>query len=63
MIARLDHLAATVRECAGGRKAPRFGRAKTNLHQAGAELEPKATRPTSDRNRLELSRYREGLSS
>jgi catechol 2,3-dioxygenase-like lactoylglutathione lyase family enzyme len=30
----------------GGRKALEFGRQKINLHQAGAELEPNAARPT-----------------
>lgn len=30
----------------GGRKALRFGQAKINLHQKGAEFEPKADRPT-----------------
>jgi len=29
-----------------GRRALRFGRQKINLHQAGAEFEPKAARPT-----------------
>ncbi|WP_417516699.1 VOC family protein [Minwuia sp.] len=31
---------------AGGRTALRFGRQKINLHQAGAEVEPKAAHPT-----------------
>lgn len=31
---------------AGGRKALAFGNQKINLHQAGREFEPKATRPT-----------------
>jgi catechol 2,3-dioxygenase-like lactoylglutathione lyase family enzyme len=30
----------------GGRKALRFGEQKINLHQAGKEIEPKATHPT-----------------
>src|SRR4051812_41798395 len=30
----------------GGRRALAFGRQKVNLHQAGAELEPHAARPT-----------------
>ena len=41
-----DGLGMTVRDFAGGRKALHFGRAKINLHQAGAEFEPKAARPT-----------------
>ncbi len=40
-----DGLGMTVRDFAGGRKALHFGRAKINLHQAGAEFEPKAARP------------------
>lgn len=31
----------------GGRKALAFGRQKINLHQQGAEFEPKALRPTA----------------
>jgi catechol 2,3-dioxygenase-like lactoylglutathione lyase family enzyme len=31
---------------AGGRRALAFGRQKINLHQAGAEFEPKAEKPT-----------------
>ena len=41
-----DVLGMTVREFAAGRQALYFGRAKINLHQAGAEFEPKAARPT-----------------
>lgn len=33
-------------EFGAGRKALRFGAQKINLHQAGAEFEPKAARPT-----------------
>lgn len=32
---------------AGGRRALAFGEQKINLHQAGAELEPRADRPTT----------------
>ena len=32
---------------AGGRRALAFGRQKINLHEAGAEFEPKAQRPVS----------------
>ncbi len=41
-----DVLGMSVREFAGGRTALHFGRAKINLHQAGAEVEPKTARPT-----------------
>ncbi len=35
-----------VEEFEGGRRALKFGRQKINLHQAGAEFEPKAGKPT-----------------
>ncbi len=39
-------LGTEVEEFEGGRRALRFGRQKINLHQAGAEFEPKAEKPT-----------------
>jgi len=39
-------LGMAVVDFAGGRKALQFGRQKINLHQAGREFEPKASRPT-----------------
>jgi catechol 2,3-dioxygenase-like lactoylglutathione lyase family enzyme len=39
-------LGLEVSEFGGGRKALLFGRQKINLHQAGAEFEPKASKPT-----------------
>jgi catechol 2,3-dioxygenase-like lactoylglutathione lyase family enzyme len=39
-------LGMEVEEFGGGRRALKFGRLKINLHQAGAEFEPKAEKPT-----------------
>ncbi len=39
-------LGMTAETFAGGRRALCFGSQKINLHQAGAEFEPKAARPT-----------------
>jgi catechol 2,3-dioxygenase-like lactoylglutathione lyase family enzyme len=39
-------LGIEVEEFEGGRQALRFGRQKINLHQAGAEFDPKAGNPT-----------------
>lgn len=39
-------LGLEAREFGSGRWALHFGRQKINLHQAGAEFEPKAARPT-----------------
>ena len=41
-----DALGMEVVTFGAGRRALRFGRQKINLHQAGAEFEPKAVRPT-----------------
>jgi catechol 2,3-dioxygenase-like lactoylglutathione lyase family enzyme len=41
-----DHLGADVVTFGKGRTALRFGDQKVNLHPAGNEYEPKATRPT-----------------
>jgi catechol 2,3-dioxygenase-like lactoylglutathione lyase family enzyme len=40
-------LGMKVEEFEGGRLALKFGRQKINLHQSGAEFEPKAGKPTS----------------
>jgi catechol 2,3-dioxygenase-like lactoylglutathione lyase family enzyme len=39
-------LGMEVEEFGGGRRALKLGRQKINLHQAGAEFEPKAEKPT-----------------
>ena len=39
-------LGMEVEEFGGGRRALKFGLQKINLHQAGAEFEPKAEKPT-----------------
>lgn len=39
-------LGMEVEEFEGGRRALKFGRQKINLHQSGAEFEPKAETPT-----------------
>jgi catechol 2,3-dioxygenase-like lactoylglutathione lyase family enzyme len=39
-------LGMEVEEFGGGRRALKFGRQKINLHEAGAEFEPKAEKPT-----------------
>lgn len=39
-------LGMEVEEFEGGRRALKFGRQKINLHQSGAEFEPKAGKPT-----------------
>lgn len=39
-------LGMEVEEFEGGRRALQFGRQKINLHQSGAEFEPKAGKPT-----------------
>ena len=39
-------LGMEVEEFEGGRRALKFGRQKINLHQTGAEFEPKAGKPT-----------------
>jgi len=39
-------LGMEVEEFEGGRRALRFGQQKINLHQTGAEFEPKAEKPT-----------------
>ena len=39
-------LGMDVEEFEGGRQALKFGRQKINLHQSGAEFEPKAEKPT-----------------
>lgn len=40
-------LGMEVEEFEGGRRALKFGRQKINLHQTGAEFEPKAGKPKS----------------
>jgi len=39
-------LGMEIEEFGGGRRALKFGRKKINLHEAGAEFEPKAEKPT-----------------
>ena len=39
-------LGMEIEEFKGGRRALKFGQQKINLHQAGAEFEPKAGKPT-----------------